>query len=213
VLRLNKLRVECRAVQAALVPVIVRYALFRLRGKNILTSNAVSIHGVENITTEGLVKIGLTYVGFMDRYDRTLIRIKGRLRFKGSFSIGKGCRFDIGKDATVELGSGFINSNTTLIIMHGLTLGAGCSVGWGCQFLDEDFHSLSYPGKSAGGDNRITVGSHVWIGSNVSILKGSAIPDGCVVAAGSVLKTRFTDKSALIAGNPAKVVRKNVSWQ
>jgi acetyltransferase-like isoleucine patch superfamily enzyme len=96
--------------------------------------------------------------------------------------------------------------------MHGLELGAGCSIAWGCQFLDEDFHALSYLGKSASDGNRITVGSRVWIGSNVSVLKGSVIPDGCVVASGSVVRSRFTEKNALIAGNPAKIVRHNVSW-
>ena len=61
-------------------------------------------------------------------------------------------------------------------------------------------------------DNRIVIGSHVWIGSRVSVLKGSVIPDGCVVASSSVVKSIFTEKNALIAGNPAKIVRQNVSW-
>jgi acetyltransferase-like isoleucine patch superfamily enzyme len=203
---------ECRSVRAALVPVLFRHALYKLRGKNILASNAVTIYGAGNLITDGTLKIGLTYVGFADRHDRTLLRIAGRLRFKGDFSIGKGCRFDIGKDASVEFDTGFINPGTMLIIMHGLRVGAGCSIAWGCQFLDEDFHALSYTGRSTVGDPRIVIGSHVWIGSNVSVLKGSIIPDGCVVAANSVVNSRFTEKNALIAGNPAKVVRRDVSW-
>jgi acetyltransferase-like isoleucine patch superfamily enzyme len=203
---------ECRAVRAGLLPVLIRHAIFRLRGKNLLTCGKVSIYGLENMTTEGLLKIGFMNVGFVDRHDRTLLRLNGKIRFKGDFSIGKGCRFDIGRNATVEFETGFINPRTTLIIMHGLTVGAGCSIAWGCQFLDEDFHALSYEGRPAGGDNRIVIGSHVWIGSNVSILKGSVIPEGCVVASCSVVKSRFTEKKALIAGNPAKIVRQNVSW-
>jgi acetyltransferase-like isoleucine patch superfamily enzyme len=210
--KLGKFRAECRSVRAALIPALIRHALFKLRGKNILASNRVTIYGLENMTIEGTLKVGLTYVGFMDHHDRTLLRIKGKLRFKGDFSIGKGCRLDVGEGATVEFGTGFINPNTTLIIMHGLKVGAGCSIAWGCQLLDEDFHAISYPGKSHAGERGIVIGSRVWIGSNVSVLKGSVIPDGCVVAANSVVKSRFTEKNALIAGNPAKVVRQNVSW-
>jgi acetyltransferase-like isoleucine patch superfamily enzyme len=203
---------ECRSVGAPLSAVLIRYALFKLRGKNILASNRVTIYGLRNITTEGTLKVGLTYVGFADRHDRTLLRVGGRIRFKGDFSIGKGCRLDIGKDATVEFDTGFINPGTTLVIMHGLKVGSGCSIAWGCQILDEDFHSLDYPGRSKTDRKEIVIGSHVWIGSNVSVLKGSVIPDGCVVASGSVVKSRFTEKGTLIAGNPAKVVRQQVSW-
>jgi acetyltransferase-like isoleucine patch superfamily enzyme len=210
--KLGKLWAECRSVKSGIIPVITRYALFKLRGKNLLTSNKVTIYGLNNIITEGLLKIGLQYAGFMDHHDRTLLRVKGKIRFKGDFSIGKGCRFDIGENATVDFETGFINPNTTLIIMHGLKVGAGCSVAWGCQFLDDDFHTFSYDGKSPRGDNRITIGSHVWIGSNVSVLKGAIIPDGCVVASGSVVKSRFTEKNALLAGNPARLVRQDVSW-
>jgi acetyltransferase-like isoleucine patch superfamily enzyme len=210
--KLRRLWAECRSVRAGLAPVLARHMLFKFKGKNLLTSGKVKIYGLRNITTEGLLKVGLTYIGFMDRNDRTLLRINGKFLVRGDFSIGKGCRFDIGKNATVKFETGFINPNTTLIIMHGLTIGAGCSIAWGCQFLDEDFHAFSYPGKPADGDKRIIVGSHVWIGSNVSVLKGSVIPDGCVVASGSVVRSRFTEKNALIAGNPAKIVRQNVSW-
>jgi acetyltransferase-like isoleucine patch superfamily enzyme len=203
---------ECRAVRAGPIPALIRHAIFRMRGKNLLTCGRVTIYGLENMITEGLVKVGFMNVGFVDRHDRTLLRVSGKIRFKGDFSIGKGCRFDIGRNATVEFETGFINPQTTLIIMHGLTVGAGCSIAWGCQFLDEDFHALSYEGRPTGCDNRIVVGPHVWIGSNVSILKGSVIPEGCVVASGSVVKSRFTEKNALIAGNPAKIVRQNVSW-
>jgi acetyltransferase-like isoleucine patch superfamily enzyme len=210
--KFRKLWAECRSVQTGVVPVLLRHALFRMRGKNLLVSNGVTIFGLRNITIDGLLKVGLTYVGFVSRHDRTLLRIKGKLRVKGNFFIGKGCRVDIGQGAVVDLDSGFINPHTNLIIMHGLTMGAGCSVAWGCQFLDEDFHRLSYPGKTERGGNEITIGSRVWIGSNVTVLKGSVIPDGCVVAAGSMVNSRFLEKDALIAGNPAKVIRRNVSW-
>ncbi|MEJ7665610.1 MAG: hypothetical protein WKG07_41865 [Hymenobacter sp.] len=61
--------------------------------------------------------------------------------------------------------------------------------------------------------NDIVLGDRVWIGSRVSIFKGTVIPSGCVVASNSVVKGVFTEENALLAGNPAKVVKRNVQWQ
>ena len=49
------------------------------------------------------------------------------------------------------------------------------------------------------------------MGCNVLILKGITVGDGAVIAAGSVV-TRDVPAGALVAGNPAKVIRENVKW-
>jgi len=209
---LSKLRGKCRKVRSSFLLALLRHLFFRLRGKNILTSNGVTIYGLQNISTTDSLTIGLNYVGFMSRHDRTLVNVCGRLDFRGRFSVGKGCRIDIAEGATAEFGGGYINGNTTFVIMHGITVGDDCAISWGCQFIDEDFHKLDYPGKVPKDSNHITIGSHVWIGSNVTILKGAVIPDGCVVASGSIVSSAFDVKNALLAGSPARVIRENVSW-
>ncbi|MGC0154242.1 hypothetical protein ACPRNU_17415 [Chromobacterium vaccinii] len=52
----------------------------------------------------------------------------------------------------------------------------------------------------------IAIGDDCWIGDGAVILAGSRIAAGSIVAANAVVKLQ-TDKPALIAGNPAKVVR------
>ena len=59
----------------------------------------------------------------------------------------------------------------------------------------------------------ITVGSHVWFGCRCLILKGVTVPDDCVVAAGSLLNGNYPVAKSIIAGNPAKTVKENISWQ
>lgn len=59
---------------------------------------------------------------------------------------------------------------------------------------------------------QIVVGDHVWIGSNVTVLKGAVIPRGCVVGSGAVVTRAFTEENALLAGNPARVIRRGVAW-
>ena len=55
------------------------------------------------------------------------------------------------------------------------------------------------------------VGNDVWIGARVLILKGITIGDGAVVAAGSVV-TRDVPAKALVAGNPARIIKEDVYW-
>jgi len=52
----------------------------------------------------------------------------------------------------------------------------------------------------------ITVGDDVWIGHNAMIMSGVTISQGAIVAAGAVV-TRDVPPYAIVAGNPAKVVK------
>jgi len=183
-----------------------------MAGKNIFANDHVIIKGLENIHTKGLLQIGMWYVGFMHKKDITYLNINGKLIFRDSYSIGKGCRFDIGHGAIAEFGKGYVNARTNFIIMHGITVGNDCVISWGCEFLDADFHDVVYSGKKERSP-LIEIGNHVWIGSNVIVLKGSRIPDGCVIASGSVVSAVFEKSGCLIGGNPAKVIKENVEWK
>ncbi len=52
----------------------------------------------------------------------------------------------------------------------------------------------------------IEVGNDVWIGHGCLILSGVKIGNGAVIGAGSVV-TRDVDNFAIVAGNPAKLIR------
>ena len=53
----------------------------------------------------------------------------------------------------------------------------------------------------------VTIGNNVWIGGTVSIIGGVTIGDNAVVAAGSVV-IRDVPADTLVAGNPARVIRR-----
>ena len=53
----------------------------------------------------------------------------------------------------------------------------------------------------------ITIGDYSYVGSEIRIAPGGAIPPKCIVGIGSVITRKFEDEYKLIAGVPAKEVK------
>lgn len=194
--------------------VLLRGVFYKLFfNKTILVHQKVVLRGIKNIHAKNKIEIGISYVGFMNKADKTYLNIKGQLQIQGKYSIGRGCRIDIGKDALVTIGNGgYINANTNIIIMHRLAIGDNCAISWDCQFLDDDFHIITYEGKKSI-DSSIIIGNHVWIGCGVKIYKGTVIPNGCVIASNSIVRGKFDIENSILAGNPAIVIKKSIEWK
>lgn len=52
----------------------------------------------------------------------------------------------------------------------------------------------------------VKIGKDCWIGAKVTILDGTELGDGCIVAAGAVVTGKFPDYS-IIGGIPAKIIK------
>lgn len=119
-------------------------------------------------------------------------------------------------DDVVELSIGprtRIWDGTRIMAYHSISIGAECAISWNCTILDCDLHYLSFDGETFEPNSApIKIGDHVWIGCNVTILKGVTIGDGAVIAAGSVV-TRDVPAHTLVAGVPAKTMKSNVAWK
>ena len=62
-------------------------------------------------------------------------------------------------------------------------------------------------------DQDVIIGNHVWMGRNVSVHKGGVIPDGCVIGANSFVTKKFYESNCMIAGTPARIIKKNIRWE
>ena len=58
----------------------------------------------------------------------------------------------------------------------------------------------------------IVVGNKVWIGQGVTLLKNAKVSDNTVVGLGSVVTKKFNETSVVIAGNPAKILKRGITW-
>lgn len=54
----------------------------------------------------------------------------------------------------------------------------------------------------------VSIGDYCMVGSDVKFVPGARVPSYCVVGMGAVVTKRFEDPYCLIAGNPARVVRR-----
>jgi acetyltransferase-like isoleucine patch superfamily enzyme len=193
---------------------LLKSAYYHLLSKNIFSDHTATILGIRNIETRGRLSVGVEGVGgtgWINRHDRTFVNVQGRLVIEGIVGVGKGCRICIHKGAVCTIRQCAITGLTNIIITHGLEVGKGSTIAWGCEILDADGHAINYEGKQEK-DNAIVIGDHVWIGSNVKIKKGVHIADDSVVASNSVVTKSFTEKNVLIAGHPAKIVKRGVEW-
>lgn len=57
----------------------------------------------------------------------------------------------------------------------------------------------------------VIIQNHVWIAPSVNILKGVTIGTGSVIGIGSVV-TKNVPQKCVFAGNPAKIVKSDISW-
>lgn len=209
----KKIQLKCKQLGGYKILSIAKFYYYKLKGKQLLVYPNTIISGIKNIATNGIVSIGIDYFGFVSKRDFTFLNIRGKLITYGEFSIGRGCRFDIGSDAICILHkNSYISPFTNFIIMHGISIGEACAISWNCQFLDEDFHSIEYPNKKTNEEKKIVIADKVWIGCNVNIFKGTFIAKGCVIAANSVVRGIFAEENCLIAGNPAIVIKQNINW-
>lgn len=160
---------------------------------------------------------------------------------KVSIVIGKdsmvGCNFIFeSSNGFITIGDRtFINSGTNLISRSSIEIGNDVTIGWGCYIYDHDSHSVAWQdrcediekqiedyqsGKSmVFSKNWTTVNTKpikicdkVWIGFDAVILKGVTVGEGAIVAAKAVV-TKDVEPWTIVAGNPAKIVKKLEPYQ
>jgi acetyltransferase-like isoleucine patch superfamily enzyme len=79
---------------------------------------------------------------------------------------------------------------------------------FGCVLSETEKDILApFPKKNEFPTNPVLIGDDVWVGANVTILKGVTLENGCIVGAGAVVKKGIYPAGSILAGNPAQVVR------
>ena len=128
----------------------------------------------------------------------------------GKFYFYTGCKVVLRDNASLILGNGsFINVDSKIYCKERIEIGENTYIGEEVIIRDTDEHNVIRENYQS--TMPIKIGNHVWIGMRSMILKGVTIGDGSIVAAGSVVNKNIP-KNCLVAGNPAKIIKRNVKW-
>lgn len=122
---------------------------------------------------------------FENRIQKSLISMydNSKIEVKGNFEFHYGADVVLFRDATLELGKSYANSNCKIRCHKRITIGDGCAISHDVTIMDSDAHAIN----GVVNTEPVIIGNHVWIGTRATILKGVTIGDGAIIAAGAVV--------------------------
>lgn len=137
------------------------------------------------------------------------IRPQGKLRLLGKIKLYNGASIFVSNNAMLTIGDNtFINTNSNVICFNEIKIGNNCAISDNVYITDSDSHQLNENTRSA----PTVIEDNVWIGYGCTILKGVTIGKGSVIGANSVV-TKSIPPYCLAVGTPAKVIKKDITWQ
>ena len=162
----------------------------------------------------GTVRLGVqTTATFPSSGTRGVWNVEGAVRFGENVRVGPG--FRIGCTGELCFGSGVdINAGAHIFCSSRVDIGNGGLWAWNVVVTDHDFHHLE---SESGGDvnppRKVSLGERVWIGANAHVLKGTSIGAESMIGAASVVSGIFDETNCVLAGNPAKILRRGIRWR
>ncbi len=188
---------------------------FRLRGNQLvlgaiqLKGCTIDISGRDNIIT----------IGSGSRLHNTSIHVQGSGH---RIHIGRyvyASRLDIAIEdsgSTITIGDHTsFAGRTDFGCIEGcdITIGQDCMFSANITLRNGDSHSiLDLEGRRINPSRSITLGDHVWVGNTVILTKGAQVGSHSILGAGSVVTRKFEEDHAVIAGNPAKIIKTGITW-
>lgn len=106
----------------------------------------------------------------------------------GGCKISYGSTLEVLKDAVLDCKYFTMNSNSTMIAAVKITLGQDVMIARNVTIYDSDFHQLlNKDGATINHASPVVIGDHVWLATNVMVLKGTTIGEGSVIGAQTVV--------------------------
>lgn len=137
------------------------------------------------------IRIGRSFTAIAEPMNRVEIGVWGREEGAGKIEIG---------DCVL------LSPGTRISASDEIVIGEGTMFANGVYVTDSDWHGLYDRTRRDEGVTPVHIGRNVWIGDHATVLKGVTIGDNAVVAARAVV-TRDVPANAVVAGNPARVVK------
>lgn len=114
----------------------------------------------------------------------------------------------IGADTTVE-GVYMLSDEAASI-----DIGQDCMFSTGILIRTGDKHSIldAATGRRINPARSVRIGNRVWLGREAQVLKGAVLLPETVVGAGSLVSGVFEEGCCVVAGVPARVIKRGIRW-
>lgn len=123
-----------------------------------------------------------------------------KLNFRG---INHPCILQTGTNhARIIIGDHVEMSGCSIVCNDSITIGNNVLFGANCQIGDRDGHQDRYASKPA----PIIIEDGVWLGMNVTVLKGVTIGKNSIIGANSLV-TKDIPANCIAAGSPCKIIK------
>ncbi len=177
------------------------------------------IGGIVKITVPiktGMIRLGCGNIGiFDDKKSRGIWQVAGHIEFQGKARLGHGFKVSVGPNGRIVFGNNFrISAESAIVAIKEISFGNNVLLSWDILVMDNDFHKIiDQNSTQINIPKPIALGNDIWVGCRTTILKGVAIADNNVIAAGSLISKSITESGNVIGGNPPAIIKRQIRWQ
>lgn len=163
----------------------------------------------------GMIQIGFSNTGVFDKkYERSIWDNAGLITVSDTVKLFQGAR--ISNTGCINFNGECSIGSSTIICEDGIDFGNNVLISWNDLIMDCDFHKIYDINEDKSVEfnkaKKILISDNVWIGCNSTILKGTVIPKGTVIAACSCISGEIRGENQIIGDNK-RVLRKNILWE
>ncbi|MFY2249307.1 acyltransferase [Priestia megaterium] len=134
-------------------------------------------------------------IGMIQTFERVRIELIGKAKVRvGNYTQNREKLYIGVSNGTLTIGNHcFFNINSSVTCMEKIDIGDYCKFGNNLVIVDHDHNFRTSTPEFI--SKPIVIGKNVWVGANVTILRGTEIGDNCVIGAGSVVKGKIDANS------------------
>jgi len=181
----------------------------RIQNKGIKIATRIQISGSDNtVVIEDDAVVRDCLIKISGNHNKVVIKKNAYIAGAELWIEDNSCKLTVGENT-------FVGHHSHLACTENnssLSVGSDCMLSSYVQIRTGDSHSiLDLNGIRINHASDVVISNHCWIGEGAKILKGTFLDSDLIVATGAVVKGTYPS-NVIVAGNPAKVIKNNVTW-
>lgn len=174
----------------------------KLSGKIILNCKSLK---------RALIKIGGQGSDMFPRMD-TVVHVEGVVMLNGCADIGHGSLIWVNKSGVLNIGEHVsLGARSKIFCTKSISIEDCVEISWECQIFDTNFHCMENMNthKIINPSGEVKIGKNTWICNNVTVGKGTTLPNFITVASHSLCLDDYANLHpyTIIGGYPAKPLK------